>query len=67
MFAKLTTFQISAPGGKAMQISVYRSQNGVRWGRKHPHRPPFCGRYTLICMGLPLEALYLKVVNFKVL
>ena len=29
---QLTTFQISAPGGKPMQISVYRSQNGVRWG-----------------------------------
>ena len=47
-----------------MQISVYRSQYGVRWGRKHPHRPPFCERYTLICMGLPLEALYWKVVNY---
>ena len=23
------------PGSRLMQISVYRSQNGVRWGRKH--------------------------------
>ena len=36
MSLKLTTFQISTPGGRPMQISVYRSQNGVRWGRKHP-------------------------------
>ena len=29
--------------------------------------PPFCERYTLICMGLPLEALYWKVINSVVL
>ena len=46
-----------------MQISVYRSQNGGRWGVFYPRRTPFCERYTLICMGLPPEALIWKVVN----
>ena len=30
-----------------------------------PHRTQFCERYTLICMGLPPEALSWKVVNWK--
>ena len=38
---QLTTFQISAPGGRPMQISVYRSQNGVRYGRKEGHTDRF--------------------------
>ena len=37
--------KISAPGGRPMQFSAYRSQNGARWGWKTPHRPPFCERY----------------------
>ena len=42
-----------------MQISVHRLQNGARWVEK----TPFCERYTLVCMDLPLEELYCKVVN----
>ena len=33
---RIHSLQISAPGGRPMQISVYRSQIGVQRGKKHP-------------------------------
>ena len=57
--------QFSASSGKPMQISVYRSQNSVRRGMRHPFGSLFCERYTLICMGLPAAFAYLLSVRLK--
>ena len=58
---ELITFQISAPAGRPMQISVYRSQNGVWWCRKHP-----IGRHFVSCIHWPAQVCQLRRLIEKV-
>ena len=44
--------------------SMYIAHKMASDGVKNTPRPPFCERYTMVCMGLSLEALYWKVVNW---
>ena len=44
---ELTTFQVNASSGKHMQISVYRSQNGVERGMGHPFGRHFVSNIQL--------------------